>query len=299
MRISIYAILVLSLTTVVHGGKRDVALSLTDGVLTVRIGDEQFAVYNKTDKYPKPFFSPVRGPGGTILSRPILRKGDDHPHHKGIWVAVDEVNEVDFWAERGKIRNKDVKILDSAGNPAKLLVTNEWLNADGQPIVTETTSISIFSNRLMIYDITFTAGKEPATFGDTKEGLFGVRMVNSMREREGGHVISSNGAEGSAACWGKPAKWIDYYGKVDGKTFGIALMDHPKNFRPSRYHVRNYGLFTISPFGEKAYAKNPAAPLTIAAGKSERLRYAIYIHAGDTKQGAVTDVYQQFLKASK
>ena len=73
--------------------------------VTVKIGDEVFTVFNLSDELPKPFASPVYGPGGTVMSRAISQPGNDHPHHKGIWVAVDEVNKIKFWAERGKIKN--------------------------------------------------------------------------------------------------------------------------------------------------------------------------------------------------
>lgn len=296
MKLLLSAAVVHCLFVAAFANKPTVELDVGSDRAEVTIGGEAFAVYNFADDLPKPFFSPVHGPGGIVVTRPI-EDPEDHPHHKGIWVSVDEVNEVDFWAERGKIDNVSVEAIVPSGNPAKLQVVNQWLDGDGNPIVTETTIIGIHANRLLTYDITFSAGAELVTFDDTKEGLFGFRMADSMREREGGHVLNANGLEGSGACWGRPSYWVDYYGEVDGTTQGVALFDHPLNFRPSRYHVRNYGLFSISPFGERAYTsgRRPTDPVVLMPGSSLRLRYAIYLHAGDTQAANVAGVYQDYL----
>ena len=300
MKILLSCMLLLLLTDLSPAGETTVQLKQDKDTVAVTIGGEEFAVYNFSSELPKPFFFPVRAAGGTILTRAIEREGDDHPHHKGIWVAIDEVNEVKFWAEKGKIRNIAVKPIVAKGNPAKMQVVNQWLGDDGKPVVTETTVIGIHANRLVTYDITFTAGPEQVTFDDTKEGLFGFRMVNTMREKDGGHVVNADGLKGSGDCWGKPSAWVDYYGSVDGKTFGVALFDHPQNFRRSRYHVRNYGLFSINPFGVKAYTREKieSQPVVLKPNATLRLRYGLYIHTGDTSEGRVAETYRQFVQAT-
>ncbi|MFP6763600.1 MAG: PmoA family protein [Planctomycetaceae bacterium] len=280
----------------------DVKLEQNGTTVDITIDGEEFSVFNFGRDLPKPFMSPVRGPGGTVLTREIFTapgKGD-HPHHKGIWVAVDQINRIEFWAEKGKIVNRSVKLDVPRGNPARMTVVNDWQGKDGKAVVTETTTIRIHSSRLFSYDITFrAAGSEVVEFGDTKEGLFGFRMVDSMRESEGGQVVNAEGDRGTKACWGRTTDWIDYTGTVEGKTFGVSLFDHPLNFRRSRYHVRNYGLFSINPFGERAYTggRRPAQFEYLLPGATLRLRYGLFIHSGTTKSANVEGVFQKYLKS--
>ncbi len=281
-----------------------VRLTLKADALDVTIGGEPFTIYNFAKTQKKPYFWPIRDHAGQIITRALLsptgKPWRDHPHHRGLWFAVDEVNHIKFWAERGTIANVSVEPLVPTGNPARFKVVNHWLDKQGQPLLTESTTVNIYANRLIAYDATLTAGKEPVTFGDTKEGLFGFRMVDSMRGSAGGKIVSADDHHGETECWGKTFDWVDYDGSVEGKTVGVAIFDNPHNFRPSRYHVRGYGLFSISPFGEHDYTngKNPAKPVPLAPGANLRLRYAIYVHDGDTKAGDVAGAYRKYLAES-
>lgn len=225
----------------------------------------------------------------------------DHPHHKGVWLSIDEVNGIEFWAEKGIIRNSGLEASEQPDGSATLKVTNHWLGEDGAPLVIETSTITIHPSRLVAYDIDFKAASQPVTFGDTKEGLFAIRLPNSMREFiSKSPVVNNEGVAGSAELWGKPSPWIDYNGTIDGELYGVTLMDDPRNLRPSRYHVRDYGLFSINPFGEKSYTggAEEAKPVALSPGESVQFRYGLYVHTGGTEEAGVAGAYDAFISSA-
>ena len=86
-----------------------VALQQDGKTLSITINEQPFAVYNFADDLPKPFLLPVKSAAGVEINRKLNDASDaDHPHHKGMWNAIDEVNEVKFWAEKGPIRTNGV-----------------------------------------------------------------------------------------------------------------------------------------------------------------------------------------------
>ena len=280
--------------------------------LEIVIGDDVFGVLNHGGTWGKPFLFPVHAPNGRNVLRKIVptksdqgssKDGTDHFHHKGVWVSVDSVNDekLNFWHEGAKIVCDSFQHHSNDDGTGTLTLHNSWMEGD-KPLVKETTTITVHPSRLLTYHIELSAVDKDVTFYDTKEGFFAVRVAHTMREMQGGHITNAEGLKGEKDCWGKPSPWIDYFGEVDGETCGVTLMDHPDNFRKSRYHVRGYGLFAISPFGPKTYSRGAeaSAPVTISPGKEKlKLTYGLLVHDGDTKAGKVADAYQTFLKVTQ
>src|SRR5205085_9356215 len=125
---------------------------------------------------------------------------------------------------------------------------NEWRAADGRKILGETRSIQLHDfegTRLFVFDIDLHASEAPITFGDTKEGSFGIRINDAIRETKtervngrqrtvagAGKLENAEGKVGEKYCWGQRSAWCDYSGPIAGKTIGLAILDDLKNRYP-------------------------------------------------------------------
>ncbi|MEZ6124592.1 MAG: PmoA family protein [Planctomycetaceae bacterium] len=281
-----------------------------EGRLQVMIDGKDFCTFNTGDQWNKPFVFPMHTASEKNVLRTIVptqaeqgsaKDGTDHFHHKGVWVGVDSVNDekLNFWHEESRVDCQKIEHTVAENGVGIVTLTSVWLQED-KPLMNEVTQYTIHPNRLLTCRIELSAVDRDVTFHDTKEGFFAVRVAHSMREMEGGRISNAEGLKGEKDCWGKTSPWVDYVGEVDGQTVGVALMDAPENFRKSRYHVRAYGLFAISPFGPSRYSngRETESPVTLSPGKENlKLTYGLYVHDGDTEAGGVAAAYQQFLKA--
>ncbi len=282
---------------------------------SVMIGDQLFTRY-WIDKGPKPILWPVNGPDNKPLTRsfPMERgKGErfDHPHHRSLWFTHGDVNGIDFWSEgrnRGRIKHREFLKADG-GEAAVIETVNDWLTPEGKKVCQDHRVLTFRvgnDRRTIDFDITISAGDEPVKFGDTKEGTFGVRVAGSMKVdqrggKPGGKIINAHGQTNRQA-WGKQAPWVDYHGPVDGKTYGIAILNHPSSFRfPTYWHVRTYGLFAANPFGLHHFLKSSEqdGSYTIAPGESITLRYRVVLHRGDEIEGRIAEAFETYAGEKK
>ena len=311
----------------------DVKLTRSADRVRVEIGGKLFTEYVHKGG-PKPYLYPVLAADGTEMMRHFPMKGkggvpgevEDHPHHRSLWFTHGAVNGIDFWAEselgkagqtkQGTIVNEAVESAVKSG-VGEIKARNKWVGPDGAIHLTDETTIKIrgtADTRTLDYEVTLKAPAGKAVvFGDTKEGSMAIRVPLWMTpphsysgadkkrvKHEGqGKIINAEGITNDAA-WSKRSTWVDYHAPKDGKTYGIAMLDHPKNPRhPTWWHVRSYALFAANPFGkhdfEPAHKANPkAGDLTIPAGGSVTFRWRFYFHMGDEKAGKVAEQFAAY-----
>src|SRR5262249_40874424 len=144
--------------------------------------------------------------------------GDVIPEGIEIKQRIKGIEGVDFWSEAKDKDKKPLhglivctKVVEPQIDPKQKgigLVTtnNEWRTADGMKIMDEVRTIHLYDfgkARLFVFDIDLHASVAPITFGDTKEGSFGVRVNDAMRETGGnGKLVNAEGKVGMKECWG-------------------------------------------------------------------------------------------------
>jgi Methane oxygenase PmoA len=265
----------------------------------------------------KPILWPIRAATGTYVTRAwpmadVPEEADgpkDHIHQRGIWFAHDSVNGSDFWnsytaKNRGKITLKKVGEIKSGKDHGSLSATFEWTDKDDKPTLTEARVITFYDQpnlRTIDFDITLTA-TDKVTFGDGKDGVFGMRLRPVLQEDKGtGHISNADGLETEKEAWGKPSNWCDYSGEIKGEKVGIAMLDNSANpSHPVRWHVRAYGLFAANPFGLSVFTndKSQDGSVNLDPGKSLHFRYRVIVHPGDVKSADIAGQWTKYTSAS-
>ncbi len=313
----------------VRAADTDVKLTPLKDRIRVEIGGQLFTEYVYADGASRPYCYPVLAADGTAMTRDFPQKkteGEetDHPWHRSVWFAHSYVNNVDFWNEAGGDVGKSPKdkgntvndgpIDIKSGKVGTLHARNKLVAPSGKVIATDERTLRFHATadgRFLDYEITIHAPKDEAVlFGDNKDGTMAVRLaqwmtmphkVKGVEVGGKGKIVTATGFKDGDA-WGKRADWCDFYSEKDGKTYGVAIFDHPQNLRhPTWWMARGYGLFAANPFGWRDYETTKEKPITeplgnytIPAGGSLTLKYRIYFHTGDEKAANVAKYYADY-----
>jgi hypothetical protein len=309
--------------------RTEVTLTRLADRVRVEIGGQLFTEYVHGDGSSRPYCYPILLADGTGLTRDFPMKDTpgedrDHPHHRALMFVHGDANKIDFWNEgkAGPPLPKGLTLHDglvetTGGDTGLLRTRNRWMSPDGRQIASDETTIRFrdagHGNRMLDYEVTIRAQPDtPLVLGDSKEGTMAIRVAQwlTLPHRLGGkdipgvgRLLTSTGVR-DKEVWGKRAAWCDYYAARDGKTYGVALFDHPANLRhPTWWMARDYGLFAANPFGQHEFEPEKKHPRgigdhTIPPGGSLTLRYRFYFHAGDPETAKVAEHYAEYTKTN-
>jgi len=323
-----FSILILTTATV---GKPLVEFSPTTGAIAVLVDGKPFTsyIYQIDPAEPmaaegvlltKPVLFPLGTPSGITVTRgwPFERiegEKQDHPHHIGLYFTYDQINGSNFWnnSKRPLPAIKHIRAettTDAKGNPALATVMN-WIGNDKSTLLTEKRVTSFIpgpDQHVIDIDIELEAIADKVEFGDTKEGMFAIRLAQWLTENTDsrfqlgtGAYLSCNGDEKEKGVWGKRAEWVRIQGNKDGKTVGIAILNHPTSTNyPTYWHARGYGAFSANPLGQYAFQRSHKVDypkpfnLTLEKGQSAPFRFRVIIYDGQRTKQQLDEEFKKY-----
>ena len=241
----------------------------------------------------RPYFAHVHTPDGIQVTRnhPPIAGTDpvDHPTmHPGIWLAFGDISGQDFWRNRATIRHERFIGEPSVAQDKLTFATESTLvTTNDRPVAKLISHLTIAAHTdgfLLTWQAVFTPLTGNFAFGDQEEMGFGIRVATPLSEKQGGTVRNHDGIIGAKNAWGKTAAWCDYSGVLSNRLVGITVLTDPKNFRPSWFHSRDYGLLVANPFGQKAFTKGEPSRVTVPRDQAFELRFAAFIHSTPPNQ---------------
>jgi hypothetical protein len=279
-----------------------------DSRIDVRLAGAEFFDY-RPDASPRPYVDALFTVDGIRVTRDIAtapEESDDHVHHKGVWWGHRDVNGADVWTEfpgHGSIVSLASPQTDAGDGRLRIEHETRWLDADGAPLLDDIRMLTASApaadgSQTLDIESVLRVSNGTVVLGDTKEaGLVALRVSPALEERRGGRIELSTGAVGEADSWGERAEWCDYSGTIDGVRVGVAVFDHPGNPRPAYWHVRDYGLLAVNPFGLADFTGDPArsGAITLEPGDELRFQYRILVHRGSAAEADVAGHYARYL----
>ena len=292
-------------------GLLPVTVEIGDSKAVVQAAGELFAEYDFTS-YARPILYPLLGPGQVSLVRHWPMRADvageahDHPHHKSLWFAHGDVNGLDFWSEKARIKNLRIGLASTESEEwPGLIAVNQWMGTEGVVCNESATLRFAAMEHTRFIDCRYQlTSEQEVVFGDTKEGTFALRThpaLNLTSTSDGpppGHAENSEG-DRDQAIWGKPARWVAYFGTIDGQPYGLAILDHPGNLRhPTTWHARDYGLVAANPFGLHDFLQRPrgAGDFRLKPGEALTLRYRVILFRGPYHRENIVGWFDQFAR---
>jgi hypothetical protein len=264
-------------------------------------------------------FHPLYTPSGVRLTD--LAPGDHH-HHRGVFLAWHtmefrekadfsnfgptgptygwNISRGDFWGwgefapTKGRIiKNRSVNLTEADSKHAEFEIRNAWI-INEKVMMNETTSARIREqNEVYIIDLDYQLTPVvDLVLNHTAFGGFCVRARNdgdSYYAKPDGKIELPDPHYSVPELNWPAADWYDYTIMLNnGKTIGVAVLDHPAN-PPATWHNPRY-VWMVNP------CIVASKPVTVGKDKTLSLRYRLIVHDGPMPVDLIEKLSAQWRK---
>ena len=247
---------------------------------------------------PRPFFYPLRGPGGASLTRMGHPGAANHDHHRSVWFGHHQVLGLDFWSGHTMaiVRQSSWLVYEDGDEEAVMAVRLGWHDGhDPAPLMEQDLIATVRPGESSDWYLELQAVFRPKSatleLGQTNFGMLAVRVAKSISAHfGGGQICDSEGRVDEPAIFGQRARWMDYSGPeatVASRVAGITYFDHPSNpDHPAAWHVREDGWMGASICRTQPVVLTTSTPLS--------LRYLLHVHAGAHDRNRAEKIFAGF-----
>jgi len=228
-----------------------------DKILWIRKDNQVVAAYRTNPNQKYPYIFPLAGP----ISRVSVtsESAQPWPHHRSVFMGADRVNGGNYWqegADRGQILSQDLKLTKAETDVVEFTDRCIWKKpSEADPIIEDTRKYTLTWKNADYYTLDFEFAMKMLVdvhIEKTNHGFFGVRVEQDLCPFGGGNLVGADGVVGEADSFGKPNKWMAFYGKRrfnPAITEGVAVFCPPKEpFENCPWFTRDYGNISPMPF---------------------------------------------------
>ncbi len=275
-----------------------VTARMEDNRIAVMVNEEPFTAYLFGKEHKYPFFYPVIGPasGESVTAW----DQEPYPHHSSLYISLDRVRSENvehgnYWQPRhqlatGQVFSRNARIAKQEKGRVVLQDEADWIvPATESHQMRDKRTVTIWAPsptiRIMDFRFELTALKD-LEVRQTGHSFFSARMRPEIAvgcptrgpdwvEMGTGTIVDSRGNKNEAGTRGQDADWCAYYGKIEGVTEGLAIIQHSGNpMYPAKWFNRDYGFMSPTPF---AFDGN----IPIKAEETLTFRYRVVVFTGD------------------
>lgn len=263
--------------------------------LNVKVAEKPVLTYNhaivKAPKRDEAYYDksgyihPLYTPSGKVISDDF---NPDHPHQHGIMLSwrkiLFEGRENNGWDQKsqlGKVEHNQVNSFSGGPVFGSFTTTIDHIDLTKKSgpvtMLKEVWQVRVYAlDEQFLFDIRSNqkcATDQPVTIDKIHYGGMTVRGHADWHGAEAYNYLTSEGKDKLTGNQSRPS-WVEMYGRLGAETAGIAILDHPGNFRfpqPVRLHpTMPYFCFAVASLD----------PFIIEPGKSFDSRYRYYVHDG-------------------